>query len=114
MGTPAAPRTASALDRARSPPERMAVLKTGQRRGSRPQPPEAGARSASLEPGRSPVYFQHSCSPGMLLIPLLGEAAATSWPPWRRMATVLEPIRPGAPITTTFMGDPPLSMTGDP
>src|SRR5439155_2716615 len=40
----------------------MAVLKTGQRTGSRPQPPEAGARSASLEPGRSPVYFQHSCS----------------------------------------------------
>src|SRR5437868_1264249 len=42
----------------------MAVLKTGQRTGSRPQPPEAGARSASLEPGRSPVYFQHSCSVG--------------------------------------------------
>src|SRR5947207_14387050 len=42
----------------------MAVLKTGQRTGSRPQPPEAGARSASLEPGRSPVYFQHSCLSG--------------------------------------------------
>src|SRR5512142_3070113 len=35
----------------------MAALKTGERRGSRPQPPEAGARSASLEPGRSLVYF---------------------------------------------------------
>jgi hypothetical protein len=27
---------------------------TGERTGSRPQPPQAGARSASLEPGRSP------------------------------------------------------------
>src|SRR5205823_1002927 len=63
-GIPAATRTASAPDRARSPTERMAVLKTGQRTGSRPQPPEAGARSASLEPGRSPVYFQHSCCRG--------------------------------------------------
>jgi hypothetical protein len=35
----------------------MAALKTGERTGSRPQPPEAGARSASLEPGRSLVYF---------------------------------------------------------
>src|SRR5208283_1786945 len=41
-----------------------------------------------------------------LLTPLLGEAATTSWPPWRRMATVLEPIRPVPPY-------PPLSMAGD-
>jgi hypothetical protein len=30
------------------------------------------------------------------------------------MATVFEPIRPVPPITTIFMIDPPLSMTGDP
>ena len=50
-------------------------------------------------------------SPKMNLVS--GEAATTSWPPWRRMATVFEPIRPVPPITTIFMVDPPLSMTGD-
>jgi hypothetical protein len=39
----------------------------------------------------------------MLLTPLFGEAATTSWPPWRRMATVYEPIRPVPPMTTIFM-----------
>jgi hypothetical protein len=38
--------------------------------------------------------------------PLLGEAAMTSWPPWRSMATVFEPIRPVPPITTIFMVAP--------
>ena len=52
-------------------------------------------------------------SPVMVLTPLLGEAATTSWPPWRRMATVFEPIRPVPPMTTIFMVYPPLSMTGD-
>src|SRR5260221_13664757 len=33
-------------------------------RGQGRKPPEAVARSASLEAGRSPVYFQHSCSVG--------------------------------------------------
>ncbi len=33
-------------------------------RGQGRKPPEAVARSASLEAGRSPVYFQHSCSGG--------------------------------------------------
>ena len=45
----------------------------------------------------------------MVLTPLLGEAATTSWPPWRRMATVFEPIRPVPPMTTIFMAYPPLS-----
>src|SRR5262245_56905240 len=52
-------------------------------------------------------------SPVMVLTPLLGEAAKTSWPPRRRMATVFEPIRPVPPMTTIFMAYPPLSMTGD-
>src|SRR5258707_4479729 len=39
----------------------------------------------------------------MLLPRLLGGAATTSWPPWRRMATVFEPIRPVPPITTIFI-----------
>jgi len=30
----------------------------------------------------------------------------TSWPPWRRMATVFEPISPVPPMTTTFMAYP--------
>src|SRR5208337_3951318 len=34
--------------------------KPGERTGSRPKPPEAGARSASLEPGRAPGYRQTS------------------------------------------------------
>ena len=46
----------------------------------------------------------------MLLTPVLGEAATTSWPPWRSMATVFEPMRPVPPITTIFMVYPPLSM----
>ncbi|HKN30557.1 MAG TPA: hypothetical protein VJY34_22820 [Roseiarcus sp.] len=45
-----------------------------------------------------------SPSPVMLLTPLSGAAAMTSWPPWRRMATVFEPIRPVPPMTTIFMG----------
>jgi len=42
-------------------------------------------------------------SPVMVLTPVLDEAATTSWPPWRRMATVFEPISPVPPITTIFM-----------
>src|SRR5262245_34786057 len=41
--------------------------------------------------------------PVMVLMPVLGEAATTSWPPWRRMGAVFEPIRPVPPITTIFM-----------
>src|SRR5262245_11073416 len=54
-----------------------------------------------------------SPSPVMVLTPVLGEAATTSWLPWRRMATVFEPIRPVPPMTTIFMVYPPLSTTGD-
>jgi hypothetical protein len=35
----------------------------------------------------------------MVLTPLWGEAATTSWPRWRRMTTVFDPIRPVPPIT---------------
>src|SRR5215467_4010212 len=51
----------------------------------------------------APAMASLSPSPVMLLMPLLGEAATTSWPPWRRMATVFEPIRPVPPMTTIFM-----------
>src|SRR5262249_54223947 len=61
----------------------------------------------------APATASLTPSPVMVLIPLLGEAATTSWPPWRRMETVFEPIRPVPPITTIFMIDPPLLMTGD-
>ncbi len=47
--------------------DRMKASQTGERPGSRPQPPEAGARSASLEPGRSPGYL----STTQLLTPAL-------------------------------------------
>jgi hypothetical protein len=50
----------------------------------------------------------------MVLTPVLGEAATTSWPRSRRMTVVFEPIRPVPPMTTIFLVDPPLSMTGDP
>src|SRR5262249_30890830 len=49
-------------------------------------------------------------SPVMVLTPLLGEAATTSWPPSRRMATVFEPMRPVPPMTTIFIVDPPLPL----
>src|SRR4030095_7127536 len=39
----------------------------------------------------------------MVLTPVLGEAATASWPPWRRMGMVFEPIRPVPPITTIFI-----------
>src|SRR5216683_7122949 len=54
----------------------------------------------------APAMASLSPSPVMLLIPLWGEAATTSWPRSRRMATVFEPIRPVPPITTIFMGYP--------
>jgi hypothetical protein len=47
----------------------------------------------------------------MVLMRLCGEAALTSWPPWRRTAAVFEPIRPVPPMTTIFVVYPPLSMT---
>src|SRR5258705_9506219 len=43
--------------------------------------------------------------PVMVLTPVLGEAATTSWPRWRRMGTVFEPIRPVPPITTIFIAN---------
>src|SRR5215471_5595134 len=49
-------------------------------------------------------------SPVMVLTPLLGEAAMTSRSPWRRIATVFEPIRPVPPITTIFIAYPHLLM----
>src|SRR5262245_62690963 len=42
-------------------------------------------------------------SPVIVLTPVLGEAAKTLWPSWRRIATVFEPIRPVPPITTIFI-----------
>src|SRR5690349_23717837 len=49
-----------------------------------------------------PAMASLSPSPVMVLTPVLGEAATTSWPPWRRMATVFEPMRPVPPMTTIF------------
>ena len=40
--------------------DRLDAKKPGERTGSRPKPPEAGARSASLEPGRAPGYSDQS------------------------------------------------------
>src|SRR3989442_9971255 len=39
----------------------------------------------------------------MLLPPVWGGGAPTSWPPWRRRGRVSEPIGPGPPITTIFI-----------
>src|SRR5215467_47982 len=50
-----------------------------------------------------PAMASLSPSPVMLLTPVLGEAATTSWPRWRRMGTVFEPIRPVPPIATIFI-----------
>src|SRR6185503_5868158 len=52
---------------------------------------------------RAPASAFANPSPVMVLTPVLGEAATTSWPPWRRMATVFEPIRPVPPMTTIFI-----------
>src|SRR5947207_14407424 len=51
----------------------------------------------------APAMASLSPSPVMVLTPVLGEAARTSWPPLRRMATVFEPIRPVPPMTTMFL-----------
>src|SRR6516165_4876378 len=69
-----------------------------------------GELARSITAG-APATASLSPSPVMVLTPLLGEAARTSWPPWRRMATVFEPIRPVPPMTTIFMVYPPLSAT---
>src|SRR5690242_5478060 len=61
----------------------------------------------------APVIASFSPSPVMVLTPLLGEAARTSWPAWRRMATHFEPIRPVPPMTTIFMIYPPCRTTRD-
>src|SRR5262245_20124130 len=45
-------------------------------------------------------------SPVMVLTPVLGEAATTSWPRWRRMATVFEPMRP-VPVFRDIDSIPP-------
>src|SRR5215469_12894681 len=51
----------------------------------------------------APVKATLSPSPVMMLIPLLGEAATTSWPFCRRMAAVFVPMRPVPPMTTIFI-----------
>ena len=51
----------------------------------------------------APATASLTPSPVMVLTPLFGDAAITSWPPRRRMATVFEPIRPVPPMTTIFM-----------
>src|SRR5262249_21265919 len=61
----------------------------------------------------APATASLTPSPVMVLTPLLGDAATTSWPPRRRMATVFEPIRPVPPITTIFMTSPPGCCTFD-
>src|SRR6516225_2775736 len=68
-------------------------------------PPRHLAPASTCAPARASL----SPSPVMVLTPLWGEAATTSWPPWRRMATVFEPISPVPPMTTIFMVYPPLS-----
>src|SRR5215831_1975782 len=45
--------------------------------------------------------------PVMVLTPVLGEAATTSWPPRRRMGTVFEPIRPVPTMITIFIPSHP-------
>src|SRR5262245_22326864 len=42
-------------------------------------------------------------SPVMLLTPVLGEAATTSWSRWRRIEAVFDPIRPVPPMMTIFI-----------
>src|SRR5213595_3381970 len=51
----------------------------------------------------APATASLTPSPVIVLTPVLGDAATTLWPPWRRMATVFEPIRPVPPMTTIFM-----------
>jgi hypothetical protein len=50
--------------------DRMKANQPGARMGSRPKPPQAGARSARLEPGRSPGYPSFS---QLLTLPSLRE-----------------------------------------
>src|SRR5262245_44879437 len=57
-----------------------------------------------------PAIASVSPSPVMVLTPVWGEAATTSWPPWRSMGTVFEPMRPVPPMTTIVIVSPPLSM----
>ncbi len=51
----------------------------------------------------APAMASFSPSPVIVLMPFRGEAATTSCPRSRRMATVFDPIRPVPPITTIFM-----------
>src|SRR3954452_15605872 len=51
----------------------------------------------------APAMTSLSPSPVMVFTPVLGEAAMTSWPAWRRMAAVFEPIRPVPPMMTILM-----------
>src|SRR5262249_17483272 len=53
----------------------------------------------------APARASLSPSPVMVLTPVFGAAARTSWPPWRRMGMVFEPIRPVPPITTIFIAN---------
>src|SRR5215204_649489 len=62
----------------------------------------------------APSRASLSPSPVMVLMPLAGEAALTSCPPWRRISTAFEPIRPVPPMTTIFMIYPPLWAAGRP
>jgi hypothetical protein len=72
---------------------------------------EAGMRELTLQrrlghasPEATRVYTRVSD-------PIVVAAATTSWPPWRRMATVFDPISPVPPITTIFIAYPPSSLS---
>ncbi len=49
---------------------------------------------------RMPAMASLRPSPVMLLRPVLGEVATTSWPPWRRTGAVFVRISPVPPIMT--------------
>src|SRR3954447_16979047 len=80
-------------------------------RGLRPEVSKNSSTALSSNEGElarstttcAPATASSSPSPVMVLTPVLGEAATTSWSPWRRMATAFEPIRPVPPMTTIFM-----------
>src|SRR6516225_3241142 len=90
------------------------VSRRGERHRLRPEVSKNSSTALSSNDGElarsiatcAPAMASLSPLPVMVLTPVLGEPATTSWPSSRKMATVFEPIRPVPPITTIFMGYP--------
>ena len=94
-------------------PRRPAGCGSRSRRTPGPRPPRRTASSTRRRRRRRRSSTSASPSPVRVLTPVPGDAATASWPSAASSVTSFEPMSPVPPMTTIFMGEPPVSVTSD-